>query len=240
MPSAGFLARLAKPGGGGSVSRPSYWTMIATGRPPAAHGVGEIEEKQALGISSPLGGNVPLATVLRILVPGRKVAVSAGVRRARAVWEIAGDLEGIGVVGWWATWPAAEAGSAGKPFAVVSDRALLSLQVLPAEERRVGPASLARELGIRLGDDLGAVRAEATALLGPLQAAPGLEQAALIDGYAVRAALKLAAEPAVRDLFVYLPGLDIVRSQGQAGARRCGGAGAAGSWNGPTRRTPGA
>ena len=43
-----------------------------------------------------------------------------------------------------------------------------------------------------------------------------VEESVLIDGYALHLARKLLADPAVKDLFVYLPGLDIV----QAGSDR--------------------
>jgi hypothetical protein len=71
-----------------STRSPIVWTTVATGREPAAHGV------DAFTAELPDGAHIP---------------ATSSQRRARAIWELASrrGLE-VGVVGWWATWPAEE------------------------------------------------------------------------------------------------------------------------------------
>jgi len=67
---------------------PVIWTTIATGRAPADHGV--------LAFTSELPN-------------GARIPVTSSVRKARAIWEIASRRgESVGVVDWWASWPAEE------------------------------------------------------------------------------------------------------------------------------------
>ena len=65
---------------------PIVWTTVATGREPEAHGV------QDYAVRLPDGSRIP---------------VTSSQRRARAIWELA-SRRGltVGVIGWWATWPA--------------------------------------------------------------------------------------------------------------------------------------
>jgi len=65
---------------------PIVWTTIATGREPAVHGIEDFAVRLGDGTLIPATGNQ---------------------RRARAIWEVA-SRKGlrVGVVGWWATWPA--------------------------------------------------------------------------------------------------------------------------------------
>src|SRR5207249_3353040 len=100
-----FVRLTATPGRGRAAPRPSFWTGVATGRPASRHGVEDAAAERITGLSSPLGGNVPLRLALETLLPGRQVAVSSGLRRAKTLWEILGEREGAGSVGWWATWP---------------------------------------------------------------------------------------------------------------------------------------
>ncbi|MDJ0868753.1 MAG: alkaline phosphatase family protein [Myxococcota bacterium] len=69
-------------------SSPIAWTSMATSRAPEDHGITEFFTE---------------------LPNGTKVPASSASRRARALWEIA-TRHGVsvGVVGWWATWPAEE------------------------------------------------------------------------------------------------------------------------------------
>jgi len=66
---------------------PVVWTTIATGKNPDQHGIGHFV---AVDPSS-----------------GESVPVTSRNRMVKAVWDVASD-EGkkVGVVGWWATWPA--------------------------------------------------------------------------------------------------------------------------------------
>lgn len=206
------LARIGREPGEREQARPEFWTCIATGRPPLEHGVGDASEERFAGLSSPLGGNVPLGAVLRMLVPGRRVAVSAGLRRARTLWEILGDREGIGVVGWWATWPVPEHAPSGRPFVVVSDRALLGLGRGASWDRGVAPRDFARRLESRLDVDLRMVGEEVGIALGREgRHDRWAEIAGSIDGYAIRVAESILEDRSILDLFVYLPGLDILK-----------------------------
>jgi len=66
---------------------PVVWTTIATGKPPEAHGIGHF-----VAIDDRTGEALP---------------VTSQMRRVKAVWDIFSDQKKrVGVVGWWATWPA--------------------------------------------------------------------------------------------------------------------------------------
>jgi predicted AlkP superfamily phosphohydrolase/phosphomutase/Flp pilus assembly protein TadD len=66
---------------------PVLWTTIATGRPPADHGIGPfVAESNATGSPFP---------------------VTSEMRRVKSIWNILSELgKKVAVVGWWATWPA--------------------------------------------------------------------------------------------------------------------------------------
>lgn len=212
----GVLVNLASSAAGSvEPSRPSFWTGVATGRPSSAHGVSGAEDERVAGLSSPLGGDLPLGQVLHAFLPGRKVAVSARARRARTLWEILGEREGTGAVGWWATWPADGPGGADWPTVIVSDRALFGVRESLTAQGLVSPAALGELLESHRHEDLLAIRAGFAGSFHGLMGSPilpRLEEAATIDAYAARVAIRLLGEAKIADLFVYLPGLDIVRS----------------------------
>ncbi len=66
---------------------PIVWSSIATGKDPEKHGITDffaIDERT-----------------------GKKIPVTSNLRRARALWNILGDAGiSVGIIGWWATWPA--------------------------------------------------------------------------------------------------------------------------------------
>ncbi len=66
---------------------PIIWSSIATGKKPEKHGIMDflaIDERT-----------------------GKKVPITSNLRKAKALWNIFGDLGmKVGIVGWWATWPA--------------------------------------------------------------------------------------------------------------------------------------
>lgn len=67
---------------------PVIWTTVATGRRPADHGI--------RGFTATLPN-------------GRRIPVTSNQRKARAIWELASRRGvSVGVLGWWATWPAEE------------------------------------------------------------------------------------------------------------------------------------
>ncbi len=66
---------------------PVIWTTLATGRRPADHGVTDF--------------------VVRSPITGKELPVTRRERRVRALWNLFSDAgKSVGVVGWWATWPA--------------------------------------------------------------------------------------------------------------------------------------
>lgn len=66
---------------------PIIWTTIATGKPPTEHGIGDFT-----AINEQTGERLP---------------VTSQMRKVDAIWNILTDADkSVGVVGWWATWPA--------------------------------------------------------------------------------------------------------------------------------------
>lgn len=87
------FARLTREGASGRLTSPPpllspvIWTTVATGRRPAAHGIGHFVTTDS--------------------ETGEKLPVTSSMRRVPALWNIFSDNGlGVGVVGWWATWPA--------------------------------------------------------------------------------------------------------------------------------------
>ncbi len=94
--SEGQLPNFAKLRQGGAYARlqssepmlsPILWTTIATGKPPLEHGISHfvaVNEKS-----------------------GEELPVTSQMRRVKALWNLlSGAGREVGVVGWWATWPA--------------------------------------------------------------------------------------------------------------------------------------
>ncbi|MGH9381097.1 MAG: alkaline phosphatase family protein [Thermoanaerobaculia bacterium] len=70
----------------GTTTSPIVWTTVATGRTPREHGIRSFVTKL------PHGGRIP---------------VSSNARRVPALWNVLTQYERrVGVIGWWATWPA--------------------------------------------------------------------------------------------------------------------------------------
>jgi predicted AlkP superfamily phosphohydrolase/phosphomutase/tetratricopeptide (TPR) repeat protein len=87
------FARLRKGGAYGTLRSsepmlsPILWTTIATGKPPAEHGIGGF-----VAVNPRTDEQLP---------------VTSQMRHVQAIWNIAsGAGQSVGVVGWWATWPA--------------------------------------------------------------------------------------------------------------------------------------
>lgn len=196
------------------------WTSLATGQPPAIHGVGGIETRHVSGLDgtvpsrvSRLGETIAAATdLVRLTRPGLTTALQ---RRSKTFWEVAAEhaVPAL-VVNWWATWPAPE----GKAI-VLSDRATLRLERGGPLDAEIAPASLypalarewptlrdqARRLVLEVfpaqHDDLSAILRRA----GEQDAVP----VALTAHLAGRAPTLTA---------VYLPGLDIAQHDLLAGS----------------------
>ena len=87
------LTRLARDGSFGRlrssrpILSPIIWTTIATGKDPTEHGIGDFT-----AINQKTGDRLP---------------VTSQMRQVKALWNIlSGAGKSVGIVGWWATWPA--------------------------------------------------------------------------------------------------------------------------------------
>ena len=120
---------------------PLLWTTMATGLTPPEHGVVDFQEFDvATGSSLPISGRS---------------------RTGPAIWNVASSRGfGVGVVGWWATWPA----EAVNGF-FVSDRASPVL---------FDPASLSQSPGLTWPPEL----AEGVRLVGRREGSPAYEDVA--------------------------------------------------------------
>jgi hypothetical protein len=118
---------------------PPLWTTMVTGKYPDEHGVDGFVVTRVDGVGAPLPDLAAPRAIAFPLLDGwlrstrrvEVVPISGNARRVPALWNIAA-AEGVpmGVVGWWATWPA-EPGLG----AVVSDRAYYAaIDHVPANE----------------------------------------------------------------------------------------------------------
>jgi hypothetical protein len=116
---------------------PVIWTTIATGATPESHGVTSFTSK---------------------LPNGQVIPVTSSVRKARAIWELASRRgTSVGVIGWWASWPAEEVNGY-----VVSDHASPAFSELLTADKRywtADTATLARLQRDYLPLDIGPVLA---------------------------------------------------------------------------------
>ena len=196
------------------------WTTVATGRTPDGHGVRGLETRRVAGLQgtvtggerSPLGRAIRAATDLVRLT--RPAVVSGNERRVKTMWEVASEA-GLrtAVVNWWATWPATSDKNGG---IVLSDRAVLRLELLGTLDAEIAPASVYQ----RLGPKWPAMRADAAARVHAASASLAwsesdtravLERSAELD--AIQLALLREVSTPPPDLSaVYLPGLDIAQN----------------------------
>ncbi|HET9480188.1 MAG TPA: alkaline phosphatase family protein, partial [Candidatus Polarisedimenticolia bacterium] len=225
-PALPHIARLSREGalyelsGGGPNIPPSVWTSIATGRPAAEHGVLGYQSDRLPGMRAPMQqtpGASPLMLSLRLLLPPLSpspAAVSSGMRRSRAIWEVLADA-GVptAAVNWWATWPAGSGEGVG-----VSERAFARLAARARPDRDAAPEALQRELEGLFGADLKEARRR-TGRTGADPESPA-GPAALIDAWHALIFERLASGGVARVLLVYLPGLDIARTRSPAGEGR--------------------
>lgn len=212
----GELPTLAELAAAGSGWRPyrrpamvpaTFWTGVATGVAPAAHGVVALDAVEPLGVSVPLARLGPTRAVWRFWSEPLGLAavrpLLAGRRRAAALWELA-SRGGAPVlaVNWWATFPAEPL-----PGLVVAHgaRQLLAEGAVGAvapEERGPGLAALAADTSADPAS-LAALRAlgepERARIAGMALAPDALYRRVLAD--------EVGGRPRVAAL--YLPGLDI-------------------------------
>ena len=173
------------------------WTTIATGRGPEAHGIQAAEARRVRGLRialsfdadkgpfvSALGAAADLLRITRTQPP------SAVLREVKAFWNVASDKGlRIGVVNWWATWPADPVNGY-----VVTDRAIFKLGKGGPLDREVYPPAAFEELRALLpaGTD---------------------DRARTIDLFHAAAACALRGSNPPDLEAVYLPGLDIFTMQ---------------------------
>lgn len=126
------FARLQREGASGRLVSekpllsPIVWTTIATGKPPARHGIGDFVAVDAR--------------------TGERRPVTSRMRRVSAIWNLFSEAgKSVAVVGWWATWPPERVRGA-----VVSDHAAYHF-LFPEgfEEKEAGvtwPPELAQQI----------------------------------------------------------------------------------------------
>jgi hypothetical protein len=191
-----------------------FWTTVATGMMPDAHGVQGLETRRVAGLQgtmpasdrSGIGRTIRAATDLVRLT--RPSIASGTERRVKTLWEVASSA-GLrtAVVNWWATWPApAQAGI------VLTDRAALRLERGGALDAEIAPPEIYEQLRARW-PALQTAAAQRAAMLSTTAAEPiaaMLRRSAQLD--AEQLMLMRAIASADIDLAcVYLPGLDLVQ-----------------------------
>jgi Type I phosphodiesterase / nucleotide pyrophosphatase len=173
------------------------WTTVATGRGPEAHGIRSAGTRRITGLRTPVSlGEAPssfgsaLASATDLLRLTRPEPPSAALRAVKAFWNVASDKGlRIGVVNWWATWPAEPVNGY-----VVTDRAEFRLEKAGAPDREVYPP-------------------EALSRLRGLLDTNEPERARRLDLFHVAAARALRDDDPPDLEALYLPGLDIVTMQ---------------------------
>ena len=173
------------------------WTTIATGRGPEAHGILSADTRRLTGLRTPVGLDAEagpfggaLGRVTDLVRITRAQPATAALRSVKAFWNVASEKGlRIGVVNWWATWPADAVNGW-----LVSDRAAFKLEKGGPADREVYPPAAFD--GLR-------------ALLDASEP----ERARRLDLFHLAAARRLRASAPVDLEAVYLPGLDIVTMQ---------------------------
>jgi hypothetical protein len=172
------------------------WTTVATGRGPEAHGIVSTGARRLAGMRTPVSLDEQgllartLARGADLLRVGRAEPPTSVLRGVKAFWNVAAEKGlRVGVVNWWATWPADALNGY-----VVSDRAYFKMEKGGAPEREVHPPEIFDRL---------------RPLAGP--ALPNdPERGRRIDQFHFDAARMLRGTAPPDLEAVYLPGLDIV------------------------------
>lgn len=174
------------------------WTTIATGRGPEAHGIRGAGARRLAGMSAPVAfvgpGGSALAAAADVLRITRTEPPSAVLRTVKTFWNVASEKGlRVGVVNWWATWPAEAVNGY-----IVSDRTFFKRQRRLPSDREVHPP-------------------EAFAALD--DPPPDADRERALDLFYLRAAERLRAEHPPDLEALYLPGLDIFTFQRMADER---------------------
>lgn len=95
-----------------STKSPLVWTSIATGKVPAKHGIVDFGSFQFPGMINNFTEYPDGLGYYRLISRFMRKAdlpISSSTRRVEAFWNILSDAgQSVGLVGWWATWPAEE------------------------------------------------------------------------------------------------------------------------------------
>lgn len=209
------LARLAREGGvlagyrrPADLAPAAFWTSVATGQPPARHGVVSLDSYRPLGVSTPLARSGPWRAwweaVERPLGLAEYRPLLANRRRAPTVWELAARGGApIAAIDWWATFPAEPL-----PGWVVAHGAYQLLAAAAAGA--VEPAELrARAVELAGTIQAGPFARPLAAALSPAAAREALTRAFLPDRF-YRELARRAQPLAPKVTALYLPALDIV------------------------------
>lgn len=190
------------------------WTTIATGVEAREHGVRSVGGERLPGVGARLrteGGPLPVSAALRLLLPTRGVPLSGADRGTPALWEVVSRARRVAAVGWWASWPAESVDGGGY---VVTDRVLAKLLSGGEADRDTAPEGLFPVLGDGFAETRDGLRSAFAERFEGIPPEPGtaLWEAFLLDGFYLEVAGRLAEDPDVRVGFVYLPGLDLLRT----------------------------
>jgi hypothetical protein len=195
------------------------WTTIVTGMPTTEHGVRSTGEERPAGIAMPLQGREPalsLDAVVNQILPFAAGPPPVGARRARTLWEIAALRRQVAAVGWGASWPAGPCADGAQAAFVVTDRVLPRLLSTAAADRDTWPDGLFTRLEAGFDGELEALRREFRTEFEAAAESTVREplwESFLIDAFHWRTAEKLRSGESLGALFVYLPGLDILRDR---------------------------
>lgn len=115
----------------GNASPPMAWTMVATGRDLAAHGIVDVQTQVIRGLSASIRvapEQIGLYNIFQTVVPfmrlTRTVPVKSYMRATKGLWNIASDADfRSATVNWWVSWPAERVRGD-----IVSDHAWLKLK----------------------------------------------------------------------------------------------------------------
>jgi hypothetical protein len=191
------------------------WTTVATGMPPAAHGVSGLELRKVAGLGGTVSGGEPgrlssaMTGVTDLLRLTRPTAISGVVRRQKMFWEVAAEHGfNAAVVNWWATWPATRTKAT-----VISDRAPIRLERGGAQATEIAPPALYEPLRARwpaIKQQAHALASSVTDGITDRRVGEILMRSAMLDAEQVL----IARDPLLGTpdlLAVYLPGLDIAQ-----------------------------
>ena len=199
---------------------PAVWTTLMTGRLSRDHGIRSVQSFSLMGVRAPLRDVLffqPVQDALNLLIPGflpvERHPVNSRLRRAKAVWEILAERgREVAVVNWWATWPARSFGNG----CLVTERAYFKLLAGGPGEGETAPPELLDQLRGSFPTDLENSRAAADAILETVTPPDGsreiIRRALVGDAYHLGQAGRLLRERPGADIFLYLPGLDVVQT----------------------------